>query len=282
MLLFNIPLPNYLTRVLLTVVNGPRFVLALPFELLYGRRKTNSSLWFKQLRQWITFSPSIVLGFTLYVLLYVLLQQSESVLDVLFATVSLQIFAELSPHFASVAFDRMKASGELASTYSYPTAGFDKVVSYVVQRMAIERSIEVDMTVPIFRHFLREQDQNELFTILAGCLKLLNYRHPTKVTVKFVNYTNGLFIGKNSVGIKAFFNALNKFGDPVLFVTNEDYENLTDEDYLKRYRDIRPKRVRFECSGDQNDRLRALGFDVDDDSSDGALEDGERDLEETV
>ena len=79
--------------------------------------------------------------------------------------------------------------------------------------------------------------------------------------MKFVNSTNGLFIEKNSLGIKAFFKAMKKFDDPVLFITNEDFSRLQDKSYLNRHQDIRPGRVKLECSRDEEGALGDLVID---------------------
>ena len=264
LMLFETPIPNYLARVLISLLNGPRFV-ALPVELLYHGHKTSKEEWL----QWLSFVPSIILAFTLYVLLYVLLQQSGSVLNVLFSTVSLQIFAELSPHFAMVAFDRAKSAGETLSSYSSPTSGFDKIVEYTMQRLTIARAVNINMDLSIFRHYLRANNQNELLVIVAGCLNLLHHRYKGKVTVEFSNYTIPLFKEHNLAGVKLLFAALNRFEMSVLALGQTDLANMNDQEFVKYNKEMKPRNIKFELGHCETvDSSRSDSFlDSDDESS---------------
>lgn len=166
--------PIYLTRVLMGVANALVFIV-LPFQQI--RRGTWSST---QWVHWICFLPSILLSIALYGLLIILLQDAETIFDVFFAVVSLQIYAELGNSLVRTIFSRTSSVGSLIETYTVPSSGLPKLVTYTMGTLVDFKGVLIiDLQEqPIYR-ILTFKD---LLDIIVQCVRC----YGKDTTIRFV------------------------------------------------------------------------------------------------
>ena len=131
----------FLLRLLAGIINSFYFLL-LPLEFMLMPHKVTGA----QIVQYLCFTPSLLLSVSLYPLLFKLLQEAESFLEVFFALVSLQIFSNLSSNVLDVVFKRSVSSGKAIKPFTQVTNNTHTIefsVSLMFSKLYFEGELEV-------------------------------------------------------------------------------------------------------------------------------------------
>ena len=226
--------PSYFWRVIMAIVNGLRFILILPFQVICCTQFKSAS-YCTEMKQWICFMPSILLVFVQYLLLYVLLKQSDGVLDALLATVSLQIFVELSRHFVQIAFDRERSSGELILPYTAPFTDETKLSAYIMDQLCVNQMLDVNYRLPLFAYFVSGDRFPLVLGLLCESLKLLKIRQPSSIHLKFTGKTAAFFDDEDVIVVAVqLFQLMNRFKKCCLTLESEDFQNFQNLKWLQQ------------------------------------------------
>ena len=142
MMLFNTHYAGYFVlRVVAGIINSFYF-LVLPLYFLVKPKTVTGT----QVLQYVCFTPSLLLSFSLYPLLFKLLQEAESFLEIFFALVSLQIFSNLSSNVLDVVFRRSVSSGKAILPFTQVTNNTGVVeytVSYMFSALYFQGEVEI-------------------------------------------------------------------------------------------------------------------------------------------
>ena len=176
-LLCNSSSPVYFRRVFTCLLSGPYFVL-LFIEMLCGC-SNDSSLW----KQWVCFAPSILLSWALYALLAVLVLESQSILDIFFVIVGLQIYSGLSNRLITIVFNREKSTGHIMTNFTVPADGISKMVIFMMGQLVDTASLHID-----FRGLYREITVPELLSMVVVCVSL--FRKDCVITLSNIKRNN--------------------------------------------------------------------------------------------
>lgn len=137
-MLFGLNSPSYLARIALCLINAPYFVF-LPIVMIVQANR-NTQAWI----HWVCFVPSILLSFSLYPLLVILVENAKSVSDIFFAIASVLVFSKLSNSIEGVALSRTKSIGQIHKNYTDPAAGVAKLIIYILGQLADTGEVDIN------------------------------------------------------------------------------------------------------------------------------------------
>ena len=170
----------YWYRLIIAVPNSFYFLL-LPIVSLVWKRSIPTS---REVLQWFWFSPSILLAYSLFPLLVVLVREGESFLDHFFAVVSLQIFGKLSSNVLDTIFQRSVAGGKsmLPFTEHGPEAASD---TYYANNISYLLGYKKESAIYVDRNKL-PYNMLQMLTMLTETIHC--YGRPANINFAFPNY----------------------------------------------------------------------------------------------
>ena len=187
----------------------------------------------------MAFVPSIFLALLLFDLLYALILEAQSFLEVFFTVLAVQVYSEVGGKIVSQLLERTLTVGQRFATYTDEATGNARILKYVLAKLYYDRVLVVDLgaepykrldTVNIPLRMVVQSLQNEV-------------PHPVEITFRNCNRGLSQTIGSEVMGVMQSENNRNELallveldkrrqagmGTTKLYLERDEYDSLRRE-----------------------------------------------------